>query len=130
MEKDDNVEELAKYFKQRYSKQHENERFGQSDQLSDTIIQQKLLPGVKDPNLWTVKCRHGEEKLTCLWLMRKYYAYLNKADKTPLLIKSVIVKEGIRGFIYVEAYKQTHVKAAIEEISTLKMGLWKQEVKF
>lgn len=127
-ERDDNAEELANYFKQRYSKQHDNDRFGQSDQLSDTIIQQKLLPGVKDPNLWTVKCKMGEEKLTALWLMRKYYAYLNKEGKQPLAIKSVIVKEGLRGFIYVEAYKQTHVKAAIEEISTLKIGLWKQEV--
>jgi transcription elongation factor SPT5 len=37
--------------------------------------------------------------------------------------------ELVRGFIYVEAYKQTHVKAAIEDISNLKMGLWKQEVR-
>jgi len=75
-----------------------------------------------------VKCKSGEEKMTALWLMRKYNAYLNKEGRQPLAIKSVIVKEGLRGFIYVEAYKQTHVKAAIEEISNLKMGLWKQEV--
>jgi len=112
-EREDNAEELANYFKQRYSRQHDSDRFGSSDQLSDTIVQQKLLPGVKDPNLWTVKCKSGEEKLTALWLMRKYAA----------------VKEGLRGFIYVEAYKQTHVKAAIEDISNLKMGLWKQEVR-
>jgi transcription elongation factor SPT5 len=53
---------------------------------------------------------------------------MNKTDKQPLLIKSVIVKEGLRGFIYIEAYKQTHVKTAIEEVSNLKMGIWKQEV--
>ncbi len=82
----------------------------------------------RDPNLWTVKCKSGEEKATALLLMRKYNAYLNKSDKQPLAIKSVIVKEGLRGFIYVEAYKQTHVKSAIEEISNLKMGVWKQEV--
>lgn len=128
MEREDNAEELANYFKQRYSRQNENERFGQSDQLSDTIIQQKLLPGVKDPNLWTVKCKSGEEKATALWLMRKYNAFLNKTDKQPLAIKSVIVKEGLRGFIYIEAYKQTHVKAAIDEISNLRMGQWKQEM--
>ena len=83
----------------------------------------------RDPNLWTVKCKSGEEKLTALLLMRKYNAYLNKTDKQPLAIKSVIVKEGLRGFIYIEAYKQTHVKSAIEEISNLKMGVWKQEVR-
>ena len=53
---------------------------------------------------------------------------MNKTDKQPLAIKSVIVKEGLRGFIYIEAYKQTHVKAAIDEISNLKMGQWKQEM--
>lgn len=60
--------------------------------------------------------------------MRKYNAYLNKTDKQPLAIKSVIVKEGLRGFIYIEAYQQTHVKAAIDEISNLKLGVWKQEM--
>ena len=129
-EREDNAAELANYFKQRYSRQNDAARFGHADQLSDTIIQQKLLPGVKDPNLWTVKCKSGEEKMTALWLMRKFNAYLNREGKQPLAIKSVIVKEGLRGFIYVEAYKQTHVKAAIEEISNLKMGLWKQEVRY
>lgn len=70
----------------------------------------------------------GEEKNVALLLMRKYISYQSKPDKQALLIKSVIVKEGIKGYIYVEAFKQPHVKAAIEEISALKMGVWKQEV--
>ena len=53
---------------------------------------------------------------------------MNKPDKEPLQIKSVIVKEGLRGFIYIEAYKQSHVKTAIEDVGNLKMGVWKQEV--
>ena len=128
MEKDDDIKKIADYYKQRYSKNYENDRFGSSDQLSDTIIQQKLLPGVKDPNLWIVKCRIGEEKQTALLLMRKYNVYLSRSDKQALAIKSVIVKEGLKGFIYVEAFKQTHVKAAIEEVGNLKMGIWKQEM--
>jgi transcription elongation factor SPT5 len=60
--------------------------------------------------------------------MRKYNSFLNKSDKQPLAIKSVIVKEGLKGFIYIEAYKQTHVKYAIDEVSNLKMGIWKQEM--
>lgn len=43
--------------------------------MSDEITQQTLLPGVKDPNLWMVKCRIGEEKSTVLLLMRKYITY-------------------------------------------------------
>jgi len=84
---------------------------------------------LSDPYLWTVRCRMGEEKNTALLLMRKYIAYQNRTDKQPLLIKSVIVKEGIKGYIYVEGYKPPHVKAAIEDVGSLKMGLYKQEVK-
>ncbi len=47
MEKEDDIRKMADYFKQRYSKNNDASRFGSSDQLSDTIIQQKLLPGVK-----------------------------------------------------------------------------------
>ncbi len=128
LERDDDVANAVDYFKQRYSKRNEVDRFGSSDQLSNTIAQQRLLPGVNDPNMWTVRCRMGEEKATCLLLMRKYLAYQHKADKQPLLIKSIIVKEGIKGYIYVEAFKQPHVKAAIEDVSNLKMGLYKQEM--
>lgn len=78
--------------------------------------------------MWTVKCKMGEEKLTALLMMRKYNSYLNKTDKQPLLIKSIVVKEGLKGFVYIEAYKQTHVKSAIEDVSNLKMGVWKQEM--
>ena len=47
MEKEDDIKEIADYFKQRYSKNYESDRFGTSNQLTDTISQQKLLPGVK-----------------------------------------------------------------------------------
>ena len=46
----------------------------------------------------------------------------------PLQIKSVICKEGLKGYIYVEAFKQTHVKQAIEGVGALRMGLWTQQV--
>lgn len=36
-----------------------------------------------------------------------------------LQIKSVVVKDGDRGYIYVEAFKATHVKAACEDIRAL-----------
>lgn len=128
LEQEDDARMIADYYKQRYSKNYASNQFGSSDELSDTIIQQKLLPGVKDPNLWTVKCKIGEEKATALLLMRKFNSYLNKEGKQPLQIKSVIVKEGLKGYIYIEAYKQTHVKSAIEEVSNLRLGVWKQEM--
>lgn len=80
--------------------------------MSDEITQQTLLPGIKDPSLWMVKCRLGEEKMTVLQLMRKAVAYSNNND--PLMIKSVIAPEGIKGYVYIEAYKQTHVKQVLQ----------------
>lgn len=79
---------------------------------------------LRDPNLWMVKCRIGEEKSTCLLLMRKFLAYQNTTE--ALQIKSVVAPEGVKGYIYIEAYKQPYVKAAIENVGNLRMGVWKQ----
>ena len=68
----------------------------------------------RDPSLWMVKCRMGEEKQTVLQLMRKSIAYASTNE--PLQIKTVIAPEGIKGYIYVEAYKQTHVKQVRQRI--------------
>lgn len=73
-----------------------------------------------------VKCRIGEEKATCLLLMRKFLVFQNTNE--PLQIKSVIAPEGVKGYIYIESYKQTHVKAAIENVGNLRMGVWKQQM--
>lgn len=40
--------------------------------------------------------------------MRKFLAYQNTGE--PLQIKSVVSPEGLKGYIYIEAYKQPHVK--------------------
>ena len=34
--------------------------------------------------------------------------------------------EGLKGYIYVEAFKQQHVKQAIEDIGNLRIGRWQQ----
>lgn len=44
----------------------------------------------------------------------------------PLQIKSAIAVEGLKGYIYVEAFKQQHVKQAIEDIGNLRIGRWQQ----
>lgn len=75
-----------------------------------------------------VKCRIGEEKATALLLMRKYIAY--QFTNEPLQIKSVVAPEGVKGYIYVEAYKQPHVKVAINNVGNLRMGVWNQQVRF
>lgn len=125
--RDSREEALEEYYKKKYAKTSGGEHFyGGSDDLSDDITQQQLLPGVKDPNLWTVKCKIGEERATAIALMRKFIAY--QFTDTPLQIKSVVAPEHVKGYIYVESYKQTHVKAAIEGVGNLRMGFWNQQM--
>uniref|UniRef100_T1IQH2 Transcription elongation factor SPT5 n=1 Tax=Strigamia maritima TaxID=126957 RepID=T1IQH2_STRMM len=121
-------DEIEDYYRKKYAETSSSERrFGEGDaELSDEISQQMLLPGVKDPNLWMVKCRIGEEKATVTLLMRKMIAY--QTTDEPLQIKSAIAVEGVKGYIYVEAFKQTHVKQAIHGVSSLRPGQWSQQM--
>ncbi|KFO58669.1 Transcription elongation factor SPT5, partial [Corvus brachyrhynchos] len=101
--RDQREEELGEYYMKKYAKSSVGETvYGGSDELSDDITQQQLLPGVKDPNLWTVKCKIGEERATAVALMRKFIAYQ-----------------------YTET---THVKQAIEGVGNLRLGYWNQQM--
>ncbi|KAG8038436.1 hypothetical protein G9C98_006132 [Cotesia typhae] len=121
-------DEIEEYLRKKYADESvAHKHFGDGgEEMSDEITQQTLLPGVKDPNLWMIKCRIGEEKATVLLLMRKFLTYLN--TENPLQIKSVVAPEGVKGYIYIEAYKQPHVKAAIESVGNLRHGIWKQQM--
>lgn len=56
-------------------------------EFADDISQTSLLPQTKDPNLWIVKCRMGEEKLVALQLMRKFIAYQNMDEVIYFIFK-------------------------------------------
>ena len=74
-------DEIERYFKERYGPKGraggDYDECDDGNQIPDEITQQSLLPDVKSPNLWPVKCRIGEEKQTALLLMRKYLALEN-----------------------------------------------------
>ena len=120
--------EIEAYYRERYNEDTAAiARFGEGGEaMSDEITQQTLLPEVKDPNLWMVKCRLGEEKQTVLQLMRKMIAYQHEEE--PLQIRSVVAPEHVKGYIYVEAFKQSHVKAAIDGVSNLRLGTYTQQM--
>ena len=46
----------------------------------------------------------------------------------PFQIRSVVAPEHVKGYIYIEAFKQTHVKHLIEGISALKIGTYAQQM--
>ncbi|BET00579.1 Transcription elongation factor [Nesidiocoris tenuis] len=120
--------EIEEYLRKKYADESVGARhFGDGNEdMSDEITQHTLLPSVKDPNLWMVRCRQGEEKNTVLLLMRKFIAYQN--TDTPLQIKSVISPQTVKGYIYIEAFKHAHIKQAIDGVSNLKMGFYQQKM--
>ncbi len=122
------AEAIENYYRQRYNEDTAAlAHFGEGgEEMSDEITQQTLLPGVKDPNLWMVKCVLGTEKETCLHIMKKVIAYQNTEE--PLQIRSVVCPEHVKGLIYIEAFKQTHVKQVIEGITNLRLGQYNQQM--
>lgn len=73
-QKEDEIEE---YLKNKYASVASRAmRHGDGGgEVDEEISQQLLLPSVKDPNLWLVKCKVGEEESTLLLLMRKYLTF-------------------------------------------------------
>uniref|UniRef100_A0A0N5AR43 Transcription elongation factor SPT5 n=1 Tax=Syphacia muris TaxID=451379 RepID=A0A0N5AR43_9BILA len=112
-----NEDQIEDYFTKKYSTQPSYTSTANDDGAFDDISRNSLLPSTKDPNLWIVRCRMGEEKEMVLRLMRKILSY--EHGENPLQIKSVLVKEGLKGLIYIEAFKRAHVVAAIEGMSAL-----------
>ena len=122
---------IEDYYRDRYNEDTAGlAHFGDGgEEMSDEITQQTLLPSVKkDPNLWMVKCVLGTEKETVLRLMNKIFAYQSSPEHEPLQIRSVVSPEHIKGYIYIEAFKQSHVKTAIEGITNLRLGQYNQQM--
>ncbi|XP_009781398.1 putative transcription elongation factor SPT5 homolog 1 [Nicotiana sylvestris] len=88
------------------------ERYGRKSRYKDEedeteVVQQALLPTIKDSKLWMVKCAVGYEKEVAICLMQKQ---IDKAFN--LKIKSVIALDHLQNYIYVEADKESHVREA------------------
>ncbi|KAI6224133.1 Transcription elongation factor SPT5 [Aphelenchoides besseyi] len=109
-------EEMGRYFEARHAQESYANR-SVNDEMFDSISQNSLLPTTKDPNLWIVKVRMGEEKSTTLQLLRKCIAFSNMED--PTFVTSIICKENLKGILYVEARKKAHVARLIEGIASI-----------
>jgi len=85
--------------------------------VTPEMARQIFIPTAKDPSLWFVKCKRGSEKLACVSLLNK--AFVKARQKDPLHILSVTCLNNIKGFIYIEAYKEAHVRKAIEGLQCI-----------
>ncbi|KAM0926843.1 hypothetical protein ACQ4PT_003027 [Festuca glaucescens] len=109
-EEEDDTDKILQHLAYKYGRQP---HFDYVDEVFSEVDQQALLPSVKDPKLWMVKCAIGHERETALCLMQKFI------DRDDLQIKSVIALEHLKNYIYVEAEKESHVKEACKGLRNI-----------
>jgi transcription elongation factor SPT5 len=111
-EDDVDLKELAQYYKKKYSNKYSSSNL---NYLPDSIDKGKVWPTLNDPKLWFIKCQVGKEKECACEIWNNYTKFKNEHDAEGVEIKSVLIKENMRGYIYIEAYKLNHVKKVIEK---------------
>ena len=87
---------------------------------NNEIERNALQPNSQDPKLWLIKCKLGKERECVETLFHKYFHY-NKEDQ-PMKIKilSAMSFDSLKGYIYIEAYKEANVREAIMGLSNLR----------
>uniref|UniRef100_A0A0E0K5R9 Transcription elongation factor SPT5 n=1 Tax=Oryza punctata TaxID=4537 RepID=A0A0E0K5R9_ORYPU len=107
LDEEEDVHALVKRIQDRYIKQ--SSHIMDDDEGVTEVEQQALLPSVKDPKLWMI----GHERETALCLMQK------SIDTPDVQIKSVLALDHLKNYIYVEAYKEAHVKEACKGLRNI-----------
>ncbi|XP_044475671.1 putative transcription elongation factor SPT5 homolog 1 isoform X2 [Mangifera indica] len=106
----EDVEDLERRIQARYARSSHTEY----DEETTDVEQQALLPSVRDPKLWMVKCAIGREREAAVCLMQKFI------DKgAELQIRSAIALDHLKNYIYVEADKEAHVKEACKGLRNI-----------
>lgn len=77
-----------------------------SEEVEEAVSQHSLLPTKFSPKIWLVRVKTGKEKLVLLKLFGK-----------PQLL-SVICKEDLKGYVYVEAFTKQSVLEALEDVKS------------
>ncbi|KAB1220919.1 hypothetical protein CJ030_MR3G026798 [Morella rubra] len=106
----EDVEALERRIQARYARSSHTEY----DEETTDVEQQALLPSVRDPKLWMVKCAIGREREAVFCLMQK------SIDRGPeLQITSAVALDHLKNYIYVEACKEAHVKEACKGLRNI-----------
>ena len=116
-------EELQKFIDARYTKERaaayreEYDQFEGATGAMTGVMRQALMPKATDPKLWVIRCADGAERDIVVRLTQKCFDYASKGR--PLLVKSVFCKDGLKGFIYVEARSEAHVLKALQGLRSV-----------
>ena len=78
------------------------------------------MPSLKDPKLFSVRCKGGSERETAISLMNKMLAL--RGTKSELNIFSASALDKFPSHIFVEAHRDFHVKEAIKGLKNLNIN--------
>ncbi|RZC71480.1 hypothetical protein C5167_034721 [Papaver somniferum] len=104
------IEALERRIQQRYAKSNHAEY----DEETTDVEQQSLLPSVKDPKLWMVKCAIGHEREAAVCLMQKC---IDRGSE--MQIRSAVALDHLKNYIYIEADKEAHVREACKGLRNI-----------
>ena len=94
-----------------YSQDSDGEHVGIID---DKVRKQQILPSIDDPKIWQVRVKKNFEKIAVMALLNKSIDFASKGR--PLSILSATCSESTEGWIYVEAFKEVHIKQACQNL--------------
>ncbi|OAG31334.1 transcription elongation factor SPT5 [Nematocida displodere] len=99
---------LSKEIEQRYKTAYQQTEM-------EEVPQQMLLPTDRSPRLWLVRCSPKKEKQIVLAVMRRFIT--SEHTENPVQISGVLTNEGVKGYIYVEAFQKQQVLQAIDGVA-------------
>ena len=76
------------------------------------VRKQANLPSVDDPKLWQVRVKKNFERIAVTALINKSIDFAAKGK--PLQILSVTCSDNTEGYVFIEAFKEIHVKTACQ----------------
>ncbi|PIA16505.1 hypothetical protein COEREDRAFT_102199 [Coemansia reversa NRRL 1564] len=81
---------------------------------ADWVPQRLIIPGINDPHLWMSRCSPGKERDVVLAAARRVLQWSSSAKYKK--VYSVYCRDGLPGYIYVEARSMADAQAALEGI--------------
>ncbi|XP_057531996.1 protein RNA-directed DNA methylation 3 [Amaranthus tricolor] len=112
-------DELEKMLKERYRGSHV--RYAEDDIDSKRSFDKDFIMPSAEPTIWKVKCKVGREKNTVFCLIQKYVDMSNLGTKLQII--SAFAAEHVKGFVFVEAEKQSDVVAACHQLADVYYSL-------
>lgn len=111
-------EELEKIMEERYKPGSTFVKYAEDrTEAANTDERSTHVSYVDDPTIWKVKCMVGRERHSAFCLMQKYVDL--KALGTKLQIISAFAVEHVKGFIYIEAEKQSDIQEACKGLCNI-----------